>query len=507
MGGGQVGAGVDAQLLVEQFPGLLVDGQGLGLTAAAVQGAHELGAQPFAQRVGGGEAGQLGHQLPVPSEREVGLDAVLGGGQAQLLQSGSGGLGVRGVGERRAVPQVEPGAQQRRGPLGVAAGQRLPPVADEQLEAAGVDVLGVGDQPVAGRVELDAVAAQRPPQPGDLGLQRVGHALGRAGAVHAVHQMPGGDDAARVEGEQGQQGAYAGPAQLHRLAVRLPRGGGSEDLEAHTSDYPGSRATISWYVGIGGAGSPRTPSAVATAAPQRGPVEQRPGAHPGHAGLGQPREGRTTRLVEDVDRQRRGRHHLGDRAGVAQSRHEDPVGVPVRADPFKGVAGPQPARVRTGVDEHPVALGGLDDALVQLDRAQGAVGPAVLQVDARDAERGEAGHQVGHLGGVVAEPALDVHGHQDAESADRLGQLDRLGLGGAGRVRSAVNGGDAQARRPDRGETVGGQERGGAVVPGVGQQEGVAGPVQAMEVHGTSPSRTPAASASAWAGPGQGRTP
>jgi len=74
--------------------------------------------------VRGGEAGQLGDQLAVPPERQVGLDTVLGGGQPQLLQGGSGGRGVRAVGERGAPPQLQTFAQQRRGASGVTIGQR-----------------------------------------------------------------------------------------------------------------------------------------------------------------------------------------------------------------------------------------------------------------------------------------------------------------------------------------------------------------------------------------------
>ncbi|GAB2963809.1 hypothetical protein ACFMQL_22590 [Nonomuraea fastidiosa] len=57
--------------------------------------------------------------------------------------------------------------------------------------------------------------------------------------------MSGADDAARIQGEQGEQGAYSGPAQLHRLAVGPPRGGGAEDPEAHTFDYQRNVAAIS----------------------------------------------------------------------------------------------------------------------------------------------------------------------------------------------------------------------------------------------------------------------
>jgi hypothetical protein len=53
----QGGAGVDAELVAQQAGGLAEGLQRVGLPAGAVEGVHLQLAQPFAQRVGGGQGG------------------------------------------------------------------------------------------------------------------------------------------------------------------------------------------------------------------------------------------------------------------------------------------------------------------------------------------------------------------------------------------------------------------------------------------------------------------
>ena len=81
-------ARLEAELLHQHAPRVLVGLQRLGLPAAAVQGEHQLPAQPLAQRMTGDEGLELGDDLAVASEREVGLDPFLDGGQAELLEAG-----------------------------------------------------------------------------------------------------------------------------------------------------------------------------------------------------------------------------------------------------------------------------------------------------------------------------------------------------------------------------------------------------------------------------------
>src|SRR5215203_4250987 len=73
----QLGARLQAELLVEAAPCLAVDLERLRLAAGGVEGAHQLRAQPLAKRVLGHEGAQLGHDLALAAAREIRLDAIL----------------------------------------------------------------------------------------------------------------------------------------------------------------------------------------------------------------------------------------------------------------------------------------------------------------------------------------------------------------------------------------------------------------------------------------------
>ena len=100
---------LEPELLVEQAAAGLVDGERLGLAAAAVEREHELAAQALAQRVLADEPLQLGHELRVAAELEVGVDPLLERGEPLLLEAGALGACERRVelGERRPAPERE----------------------------------------------------------------------------------------------------------------------------------------------------------------------------------------------------------------------------------------------------------------------------------------------------------------------------------------------------------------------------------------------------------------
>ena len=83
---------------------LLVQHERVGLPVAAVERGHELGAEPFLQRVPAHELGQLGQQLGVPAQRQVGLDAALQRGDPRLFQP-------RRLGVRQVLGRAEPERQ------------------------------------------------------------------------------------------------------------------------------------------------------------------------------------------------------------------------------------------------------------------------------------------------------------------------------------------------------------------------------------------------------------
>ncbi len=120
----------------------VVGGKRLGLAVAAVQREHLLAAQALASGMVGDELGELGDDLGVAAEREVGIDAVLGGAQAAILQAGRGGSDgvlVREILQGRPAPECERVGQQRGGGPRVAVGERRPPTGREVLELLRVE--------------------------------------------------------------------------------------------------------------------------------------------------------------------------------------------------------------------------------------------------------------------------------------------------------------------------------------------------------------------------------
>ena len=145
-------ARVDAQLLSQELPGPLVGLQRLGLAPRAIQTQQQLPVQPLLQRVLSDQRLQLGDQLGVAAEGQVGLDPDLQDGQVPLGEPGALGLGERLVGELRqrpATPQPERLAQPGRCQLRHPA-ERLGALVGEPLEAGQVQLVGVQLQQVAG---------------------------------------------------------------------------------------------------------------------------------------------------------------------------------------------------------------------------------------------------------------------------------------------------------------------------------------------------------------------
>ena len=172
----QADAGLDPELVDQDLAGRPVGGQGVGLAARAVQGQHQLAVEVLAQGVQPDQRLQLGHQLVVAAEGQLGLDPGLGGGHLELLDADQlrpGEVGRGGhVGQCRTPPQGERLAQQVGRARRVAGGQGLAALAVQALEAVQVEALGVDPEQVAG------VA-------GDQGA-------GRAGAVAGLDRLAQG---------------------------------------------------------------------------------------------------------------------------------------------------------------------------------------------------------------------------------------------------------------------------------------------------------------------------
>jgi hypothetical protein len=249
---GQLGRGVDAQLFGQHPPGVLEDRQRLGRPPAGVQRPHQLHAQPLPQRVRGHQRLQLRHDPALPPHGQLRLDAILDGGQTQLLQPGHLRLGSQSaghIGQGWPAPQPQRLTQQRGGARMITGRQRLPPLAGQPLEAVRVDILRVDREPVPRRLELDQAAgitlvAQPATEPGHLGLQRVGGIARRVLAVQAIDQPRSADHPARLQQQQGQQRARPRPTDGHHAPVGRPHLHGAQDAKPHGTDYRAAAALV-----------------------------------------------------------------------------------------------------------------------------------------------------------------------------------------------------------------------------------------------------------------------
>ena len=108
----QTPARLEAELLCEHPARLLIRLERLRLAARAIEGEHELSAQTLPQRMLADKGLELGDELGVAAEGEVGLDPLLEGSQVQLLEASDlalrEGLG-REVRKGRSAPECECG--------------------------------------------------------------------------------------------------------------------------------------------------------------------------------------------------------------------------------------------------------------------------------------------------------------------------------------------------------------------------------------------------------------
>ena len=129
-------ARLDPQLLDERPSSVLVDVERLRLTAATVEGEHELPAQTLLQWVLSDKRLELPDEVDVPAERQVDVDPLDQRAQAKLLEPTDLTLGERLVGElgeRRAAPHRERFVQQRDARSGSPAACAVRPSASRCL--------------------------------------------------------------------------------------------------------------------------------------------------------------------------------------------------------------------------------------------------------------------------------------------------------------------------------------------------------------------------------------
>jgi hypothetical protein len=180
---------------------------------------------------------QLSDQRAVPSEGQVGLDAVLQRGQAQRLQAGpfrrQGGDLVQ-VAQQGSAPQAQPGCQLVGGRLWMVADQGAAAGCGQVLEPLGVQLTGRHLELIARRAggQPPSIRTQRAAEPVDITLQGMAGGGRRVAVPQVLNQPVGGDDPACLDEQQRQQGALARGPKVQRLAAghHLKR---SQDPELH----------------------------------------------------------------------------------------------------------------------------------------------------------------------------------------------------------------------------------------------------------------------------------
>ena len=103
----QVRARVQTELVGQAEAGLSACGQGILTPAGAVQRHHQVGDEPFVERIGRHEVGQLADERLVPAQREIGVKAQIQRRPAQLVEAGTGRVryGLPAVGQCLATPE------------------------------------------------------------------------------------------------------------------------------------------------------------------------------------------------------------------------------------------------------------------------------------------------------------------------------------------------------------------------------------------------------------------
>lgn len=178
------------------------------------------------------QALQLAHHLGVAPQGEVGGDAGFGRLAPGLFEAGdrAGGERVVGeVGQCRAPPQGECGAQAFGGGFVTALGGEVLGFGRGQLEAAEVGRLGRHDQRVAGPLGHEVAVGEQPLDPGDHGFERALVAGRGITLPEAVGERLDGEGAAGVEHQLGQHRPALRPTQGQRRAVGAERRDGAED--------------------------------------------------------------------------------------------------------------------------------------------------------------------------------------------------------------------------------------------------------------------------------------
>ena len=149
-------------------PGLGVLRERLRLASGPVQGQHELPARPLPPGVRGNDSAQARDDRVDLAESELGVEQVCLAPRPLLVEPADRVPGEGGIAKVRqsvAAPERQRGRERAPGRCRIAAVEGCPTLGREGLEAGAVELLVAETQEVTGGGGLDALGAERAPQP------------------------------------------------------------------------------------------------------------------------------------------------------------------------------------------------------------------------------------------------------------------------------------------------------------------------------------------------------
>ena len=185
----ECGAGIDPELVDEPCAGLLEGLKRVCLSSGAIEREHQLSAHSLAERVIDDEALELGDDLSVPAELELGIDLLLDHRESELFEPQSlrgRKLFIAKVRQRLAAEEDERLTELPRTRGRTVCSRR----GDDSLEAVSVHLIARCEpQSVSRWSRLDPLGSEPLTEGRDVTVQRLLRSLRRMRTPHALDQI------------------------------------------------------------------------------------------------------------------------------------------------------------------------------------------------------------------------------------------------------------------------------------------------------------------------------
>ena len=221
---------LEPELLVQQPPARAEDLERVCLAAAAIEGQHQLAAELLAKRVLAYQPFQLGHELRLPSELEVGGDPLLDRRPPLLLEAAA--LGGRERAVELCKGDTPPERERLPEPFRRLGRSRTARAGNSVLEAHEVELPVLEPHRVPGRLRDDHISPEHFAELRDVHLDSRRCRLRRLVAPELVDQAVTRNGLVGTEEQERQEPALLGATQLEGPAFVLDFQR-SEDAELH----------------------------------------------------------------------------------------------------------------------------------------------------------------------------------------------------------------------------------------------------------------------------------